>query len=269
VHAAIDFLASQHADVVKMAIDSIPTAAPHLSADLAAAVVAAAHQKGLRVVAHIGSLADALEAGNAGVDAFMHMVYKEPLDATSAAKIAAFRKPVVPTMGVFESYALVGRGPRTATPLERETADADTLASFDRIPDGAVSPAFQSFFDLLFATRLAWRKSVALMRADGVVIFAGSDAQSGVFPGAGLHRELALLVESGMTPAEVLRAATLDPARFLEKTDDPLFGTIAKGKRADLLLVDGDPLADISNLARIRVVMKKGVILERHPVTRG
>ena len=269
VRKAIDGLASAHADFVKMAIDSIPTEAPMLTDALAASVVRMAHEKGLRVVAHIGTLADALKAGNAGVDAFMHMVYKEPLDAAGAARVAAFGKPVVATMGVFENYALVGRGPRVPTPLEKETADAATLASFDHIPDGAVSPAFRSFFDLLHATRDAWRRSIRLLRAEGVTVLAGSDAQSGVFPGAGLHREFALLVEGGMTPAEVTRAATLDAARFIEKSEDPSFGTVAAGKRADLVLVDGDPTLDVANLARIRVVMKNGVPLERHAVAPG
>ena len=269
VQSAVDGLVAQRADIVKMAIDSIPEGAPRLADALAASVVSKAHDKGLRVVAHVGTLADALEAGRAGVDAFMHMVYKEPLDAAGAASIAAFGKPVVATMGVFESYALTGRGARVPTPLERETVDAGMLASFDMIPEGAVSPAFRQFFDLLYATRQAWRKSIRLMRADGVTILAGSDAQSGVFPGAGLHREFALLVESGMTPAEVVRAATWDAARFLDKSEDPGFGAVAVGKRADLLLVDGDPAADVANLARIRLVMKRGVPLERHPVGGG
>jgi len=268
VQSAIDGLAAARADIVKMAIDSIPEGAPRLGETLAASVVSKAHEKGLRVVAHVGTLADALEAGNAGVDAFMHMVYKEPLDAQGAAKVAAFGKPIVATMGVFESYALSGE-PRVSTPLERETVDAALLASFDKTPEGAIPPAFREFFDLLKATRLAWRTSVRLMRAEGATILAGSDSQSGVFPGPGLHRELALLVESGMTPAEAVRASTWDAARFLEKSADPGFGVVAVGKRADLLLVDGDPAADLANLARIRVVMKRGVPLERHPVGGG
>lgn len=266
VKAAIDELAAARADFVKMAIDAIPGDAPRLGDTLASAVVKTAHARGLRVVAHVGSLADAVTAGSAGVDAFLHMVYKEPLDEAGAARIAAFGKPVVATMGVFENYALLGREPRVPTPLEKETVDAELLASFDKVPEGAVSPSFHAFFELLHATRLEWRTSIRRMRAKGVTILAGSDAQSGVFPGAGLHREFALLVESGMTPAEVVRAATWDAARFLEASEDPSFGVVAAGKRADLLLVEGDPTADVANLARIRVVMKRGVALDRHPV---
>jgi len=249
-----------------MAIDAVPEGTPRLTEPLAAKIVSEAHRKGLRVVSHVGTFADAVEAGNAGIDAFMHMVYKEPLDEDEAARIASYGIPVVATMGVFENYALLGRGPRVPTPLEKETASAELLASFDTIPADAASPIFREYFDMLFATREAWRKSIRFMRAEGTTILAGSDTQSGVFPGAGLHRELGLLVESGMTPAEAIRAATFDAARFLARAMDPPFGTVAVGKRADLLLVEGDPTADLANLARIRVVMKQGVPLERHPI---
>jgi imidazolonepropionase-like amidohydrolase len=266
VVAAIDGLAAQRADMVKMAIDAVPDGIPKLTEPLAQKVVSEAHRKGLRVVSHVGSFDDAVEAGNAGIDAFMHMVYKEPLSEDQAAKIASYGIPIVATMGVFESYALVGRQPRVPTALEKEIASADMLASFDRIPEDALSEIFRTYFDRLFATREAWRRSIRFMRAEGATILAGSDVQSGVFPGAGLHRELALLVESGMTPTEAIRAATFDAAKFLARSMDPPFGAIAVGKRADLLLVDGDPTADLANLARIRLVMKQGVAYERHPV---
>src|SRR5205085_11837337 len=163
VRKVIDELAAAHADVVKMAIDSVPDSAPRLTDALAASVVRMAHEKGLRVVSHIGTLADALEAGNAGVDAFMHMVYRDALDAGSAAKLAAFHKPIVATMGVFESYAMFGRGPRVATALETETADPEVLDALNHLPEGGVSPTFRTYFDLLFATRQARRDNVRLL----------------------------------------------------------------------------------------------------------
>jgi imidazolonepropionase-like amidohydrolase len=264
--AAVDGLVAQRADMIKIAIDAVPGTTPILAEPLTQKVVSEAHRKGLRVVSHVGTFADAVQAGNSGVDAFMHMVYKEPLDEDQAEKIASYGIPVVATMGVFESYALLGRGPRVPTPLEKETVSAAVLASFDQIPSDGTPSIFRDYFDQLHATREAWRRSIRFMRAAGATVLAGSDAQSGVFPGAGLHRELALLVESGMTPAEAIRAATFDAAKFLARSMDPPFGTVAVGKRADLLLVEGDPTADLANLARIRLVMKQGVPLQRHPV---
>jgi imidazolonepropionase-like amidohydrolase len=96
----------------------------------------------------------------------------------------------------------------------------------------------------------------------GVGIMAGSDTPSPfVFPGFGLHDELALLVEAGLSPLEALRAATLNPARFLEATDS--LGTVAPGKLADLVLLDANPLEDIRNTQRIHAVVLNGRYLDR------
>ena len=119
------------------------------------------------------------------------------------------------------------------------------------------------------AQRQAWRDNVRRLHETGVTILAGSDMQTGVFPGAGLHRELHLLAESGLTPAQAIRSATLDAARFLADGKEPDFGVVAEGKRADLLLVDGDPTQDLDALARIRAVIKGGVVLERRAIGAG
>jgi hypothetical protein len=84
----------------------------------------------------------------------------------------------------------------------------------------------------------------------------------------GLHREPALLTEAGLTPAETIRAATLDAARFLTQNNDPDFGSVAVGKRADLLLVDGDPRTDVAVLSRIRSVLLGARSHQRGPLTR-
>src|SRR5439155_11892390 len=125
------------------------------------------------------------------------------------------------------------------------------------------------YLESLRRQRDAWRANVRRLRAAGVTILAGSDTQTGVFPGAGLHRELHLLTEAGLTPAEAIRAATIDAARFLANGKEPEFGVIAEGKLADLLLVEGDLTANLDNLAHIRAVIKGGVQLERRPISAG
>jgi hypothetical protein len=97
----------------------------------------------------------------------------------------------------------------------------------------------------------------ALHRA-GVPLIAGTDARGvpQVAPGVSLHRELELLVESGLTPYEAIRAATSAPATFLRKEGE--FGTIAVGRRADLLLVERNPLEDLSTLKTPAGVMVRG-----------
>ncbi len=100
------------------------------------------------------------------------------------------------------------------------------------------------------------------LRDAGVPILAGSDALApGAFPGFGLHDELELLVEAGLTAAEALRAATLEPARYLEATDS--LGSVEPGKVADLVLLDANPLDDIRNTRRISAVIARGRLFDR------
>ncbi len=92
----------------------------------------------------------------------------------------------------------------------------------------------------------------------GVVVLAGTDTgEPYCFPGSSLHEELALLVEAGLSPARALRAATSDAAAFMGERD---LGTIAAGKRADVVLLDANPLVDIHNTTKIRTVISRGVI---------
>jgi imidazolonepropionase-like amidohydrolase len=98
---------------------------------------------------------------------------------------------------------------------------------------------------------------VRMMHNAGVPIMAGSDFSDwGVVPGIDLHNELALLVEAGFTPLESLQSATLNPAKFLGKT--ATFGTIQVGRTADLVLLDTNPLEDISHTRKINAVVLGG-----------
>lgn len=267
--SAVREVAGLGPDVVKLSVDRIPAEAPRIDRAVLAATVDEARKLGLRTVAHIGTLEDAFDAGDAGVSAFVHGVYKERIPDDQIARIAAYRIPMVATIGVFESYAALREGPRVPTPLERETVEPELLAAFDEVPDTEATRLFQPFIESLRPLRPAWRENVRRLRAAGVTILAGSDTQSGVFPGPGLHRELALLAEAGMTPAEAIRAATLDAARFLAASDEPEFGVVIEGRRADLLLVEGDPTQDLAALARIRRVIRAGVPLERIAIAAG
>ena len=102
---------------------------------------------------------------------------------------------------------------------------------------------------------VAW--CVGAMQRARVEILAGSDTPNPyVFPGFSLHDELALLVEAGLTPMQALRAATSNPAKFLGMSDS--LGTIEKGKLADLVLLDANPLDDIRHTQRIHGVVANG-----------
>jgi imidazolonepropionase-like amidohydrolase len=113
--------------------------------------------------------------------------------------------------------------------------------------------------------RLVYKKQVELvgmMRRAGVEFLAGTDALNPYcFPGFSLHDELALLVQAGLTPMESLQTATLNPARYLGKEKD--LGTIEKGKLADLVLLDANPLQDINNTQKINAVVVGGKLIPK------
>ncbi|MCC7131626.1 MAG: amidohydrolase family protein [Gemmatimonadales bacterium] len=111
------------------------------------------------------------------------------------------------------------------------------------------------------------RKLLTTMVDSGGTILAGSDAPGGLLGyGWTLHRELEHFVRSGLSPYQALRTATVNPAGFLKADAD--IGTVTVGRRADLVLVEGNPLADIRNTARIGGVMVGGRWLERPELDR-
>ena len=108
---------------------------------------------------------------------------------------------------------------------------------------------------------------VAAMQRAGVPILAGTDTGAPYcFAGFSLHDELALLVDAGLSPAEALRTATLNPARFLGLAES--LGTIDPGKIANLVLLDANPLADIKNTTKIAAVILNGRMFDRNELDR-
>lgn len=104
---------------------------------------------------------------------------------------------------------------------------------------------------------------VQTMHRDGVEILAGTDTPNPYsFPGFGLHDELKLLVDAGLTPLEALQAATRDAASFMGQLDS--YGTVEKSKMADLVLLDADPLNDIRNIDSIRAVVIRGKLFDKN-----
>jgi len=100
-----------------------------------------------------------------------------------------------------------------------------------------------------------------LLHQNGVRFMAGTDLSNPyTFAGFSLHEELQLLTRVGFTPLQALQAATIEPARFLKMTDS--LGTVARGKTADLVVLDADPLADIRNVGRIHAVVLDGRLID-------
>jgi imidazolonepropionase-like amidohydrolase len=104
-------------------------------------------------------------------------------------------------------------------------------------------------------------KSLKWVRNAGIPVVAGSDTGNFLtFPGVSLHREIELLVDSGLSPMEAISAATANAARLLG-TEDKI-GTVEKGKLADIIIVDGNPTSNISDIRKVETVIKNGQIVD-------
>jgi len=131
------------------------------------------------------------------------------------------------------------------------------VAEIFPMPD-SIPPGADSVGRAMFAKRLSQAET---MRAAGVHIMTGTDAPlRNSPPGFGLHEELTLLVRGGMSPFDAICAATIEPARYLGMLDS--LGTIARGKVADLVLLNGNPLRDISQTRNIAAIVVNGRLIE-------
>jgi imidazolonepropionase-like amidohydrolase len=256
--AAVAALLPERPDVLKIAVDAGTGGVPCLAQETIAAIADAGHAANIRTVAHVGGSAEVMAAVRGGADALAHAPWREEISDEAVAALAAARIPVTVTRAVFDLL----EAPRSEfLPIEREIARPELLAAFGR-PVPGLDPAFMR---LVKEAHEARRRNVSKLRAAGVRVLAGSDAcNAAILPGAGLHVELAKLVEAGLTPGEALRTATWENARFVAG-DGADFGTIEVGKRADLVLVAGDPTARIADLGRITHVVLDGSVLVRRP----
>jgi imidazolonepropionase-like amidohydrolase len=133
------------------------------------------------------------------------------------------------------------------------------LASKMRRPSRPFTPENSARSEAYYRREL---QIVGAMYRAGVGILAGTDLPVGhAIPGYGLHEELSLMVESGLSPMAALQTATLNPAKFFGLTDS--LGTVEQGKVADLIVLGADPLADIKNTNRIDAVILRGSLMDR------
>ena len=133
--------------------------------------------------------------------------------------------------------------------------------------DWSASETAQEFRSILRPILPLELENVRVLKEAGVVLLAGTDVGIPLqIPGLSLHKELMRLVEAGLTPLQALQSATINPARVLGMTNS--LGTVETGKLADLVLLDANPLEDISHTQRIRAVVADGRLYRRADLDR-
>jgi len=253
--------AAKKVDALKIWVDDRGGRAPKLPVALSRAVIEEGHKAGLKVAAHVFYHDDAVELAEAGIDSFAHLVRDKVM--TDALINLMLRNNVyaMPNIGGaergthssppgwFEEPALAG--------LLRDTVGADVIARVGNSfagRDPTVAARNRGNYAIL-------QTSLARLSAAGARIVLGCDTGlEDHFFGYAEQKELELMAQAGMTPAQVIIAATSRAAEYLGLRDT---GTLAPGKRADFLVLDANPLDEIRNTRRIAKMYLAGTEVDR------
>jgi imidazolonepropionase-like amidohydrolase len=237
---AVAELAANKVDIVKIWVDTRDGKYRKLTPELYGAIIDEAHKRGLRVTAHIFDLEDAKGLIRAGVDALAHGVRDRDIDDEL---VALFRQrpnlvltPNLPERGVKVDLTWLKEGlpPNQYALLEQANTDRKIAQQFYGIQ----------------------ARNLARLSAEGVRITLGTDGNRPWGP----HEEMEDMVVAGMTPMQVIVAATRNSAEFLRLKDT---GTLESGKSADFIVLDANPLDDIKNTRRISQVILRGAPVDR------
>lgn len=297
---AVQELKSRHADFVKIL--------SKLSRESFLAIADEAKKQGLDFVGHVPDSINATDASNGGQKSIEHIMYSNlAFDCSSQEgelrrqRAEAVAKRDTPAIGKIRDAANASFDPKKAgalwwTFIRNKTWVVPTLIGTYSAAHQLEAAANQNDPRLAYippALRAQWTpeaiakdltpevakwfgeqfefdlKIARVMHAAGVPMLAGSDAlDPGNFAGSGLHEELKLLVRAGFTPMEALQSATINPARFFGRDNPDGFGAIKAGGLADIVILDANPLDNISNTERISAVVVNGRLFDRAELDR-
>jgi imidazolonepropionase-like amidohydrolase len=250
-------------DIVKIRVDDNLGTTPKMTPDIYRAVIDEAHTRGLRVAVHLFYLADAKAVLDAGADFIAHSVRDTEVDQ---ALVDALKKRDVcycPTLTrEVSTFVYASEPPFFKDPLFLKYQDAATIEALkDPARQEAMrkSPSAQRYKAALAVAMRNLKK----LSDSGVTIAMGTDtgAPAGRFQGYFELMEMEMMREAGLTTKQVLAASTRDAARC-QKIDKDV-GTLEAGKWADFVALDGDPVADISNVKKIDSVWIAGNRVKR------
>src|ERR1051325_6140979 len=237
---AVQQNAAHRADIIKVWVDERDGKVDKVTPAQYAAIVDEAHNRGVRVIAHIVHMDDAKGLMRAGLDAFAHGVRGKDIDDETVSMFKArpylTLTPTLPDRGVKKDWSWLRPGLPAAEFAKIEEANKD-------------DPKAQAYNGIQ-------ARNLAKLNAAGVRITLGTDGNRPWGP----HEEMEDMVIAGMTPMQVIVAATRNSAGFVGMTDS---GTLETGMSADFIVLDANPLDDITNTRRISSVILRGAAVDR------
>ena len=257
---AVRELAVRKPDFLKIWVDDRNGAVTKLSPRLYRAIIDEAHARGIRVMAHVYYLADARDLVEAGVDGFLHLVRDEEMDDGLVRRMKEKNVFVTPNLSTSEAGTYTDKPAWLDDPALAESA---TSAMIRKVADtyAARRDAGAAPRQAATTSYTKQQRSLARLNAAGVPIALGDDTGiENTFFGFGEHRELELMVLAGMTPMQAIVAATRTPAALLRLQTR---GTVARGKSADFVVLDANPLEGIANTRKIANVYQDGQQVDR------
>ncbi|MEN8260951.1 MAG: amidohydrolase family protein [Pseudomonadota bacterium] len=256
--AAVRRILARKPDLIK--IWFIPTFGWRITgqAGLVQAAIEQGHAAGVPVMVHATELEVARAAVHAGADILAHSVEDRRVDEAFVKLLKDRNVVYITTLVVNEGYREVLDQRVDLADIERRVGDPEVIATFD---DLAGLPAWKKLHLYRWPSRQVMLWNLKRLQQSGVIIAAGTDAGNiGTLHGPALHRELELMADAGLSPQEILTAATRGGAQVMGRGSN--LGTLEQGKLADFLLLDADPLADITHLRRIARVIKGGILFD-------
>jgi imidazolonepropionase-like amidohydrolase/ABC-type multidrug transport system permease subunit len=262
----VDELAKKHVNGIKTILEAGSPGYPFVRMDpaLIKAIADEAHVQHLPVVCHTGNARDVEDAVNAGVDGIEHGSMTDAIPEAVFAKMKQAGITFDPTLDVVEAFTLIAQGKfeMLERTLVQQVGPKKLLESTRKFLQSADGEKMRTGLGKYPVSMPMCNQNLAAAMRAGVTLVTGTDSGNpGIFHGPALHREMQLWIEAGIPPAVVLQAATYNGARLLRSADR--MGLIKKGYEANLLLVDGNPLKDISVTERISMVMFKGERVDR------